>query len=46
MSFHDESEYRRAAEAAGADGFIAKQELGTKLVPMIFSLHGRMNRST
>ena len=38
MSFHDESEYRHAADAAGADGFILKQELGTKLVPMIQSL--------
>jgi DNA-binding NarL/FixJ family response regulator len=38
MSFHDESEYRRAADEAGADGFIVKQELGTKLVPMIRSL--------
>ncbi len=37
MSFHDESEYRLAADAAGADGFILKQELGTKLVPMIQS---------
>ena len=38
MSFHDEPEYRRAAESAGADGFVLKQELGTKLVPLILSL--------
>jgi two-component system nitrate/nitrite response regulator NarL len=38
MSFHDEPEYRRAAETAGADGFVLKQELGTKLVPLIRSL--------
>jgi two-component system nitrate/nitrite response regulator NarL len=38
MSFHDESEYRQAAAAAGAAGFILQQELGTKLVPMIESL--------
>ena len=38
MSFHDEPEYRRAAESAGADGFVLKQELGTKLVPLICSL--------
>ncbi len=37
-SFHDETEYRRAAEAAGADGFVLKQDLGTKLVPLILSL--------
>ncbi len=38
MSFHDEPEYRRAAESAGAAGFVLKQELGTKLVPLILSL--------
>jgi DNA-binding NarL/FixJ family response regulator len=38
MSFHDEPEYRRAAESAGADGFVLKQELGTKLIPLILSL--------
>jgi DNA-binding NarL/FixJ family response regulator len=38
MSFHDELEYRRAAESAGAAGFILKQDLGTKLVPLILSL--------
>ncbi|MGP0062265.1 MAG: response regulator transcription factor [Isosphaeraceae bacterium] len=37
-SFHDEPEYRLAAEAAGADGFVLKQDLGTKLVPLILSL--------
>jgi len=38
MSFHDDHEYRRAAQAAGAHGFVPKQELGTKLVPLIHSL--------
>ncbi len=38
MSFHDEPEYREAADAVGADGFVLKQDLGTKLVPLIHSL--------
>jgi DNA-binding NarL/FixJ family response regulator len=35
MTLHDESEYRRAAEAAGADGFVTIQDLATKLLPLI-----------
>jgi DNA-binding NarL/FixJ family response regulator len=38
MSLHDEPEYRRAVEAAGADGFVVKQDLGTELLPLIRSL--------
>ena len=38
MSLHDEPEYRRAVQAAGADGFVLKQDLGTKLLPLIRSL--------
>jgi DNA-binding NarL/FixJ family response regulator len=35
MSLHDEPEYRWAVQAAGAHGFILKQDLGTKLLPLI-----------
>jgi DNA-binding NarL/FixJ family response regulator len=38
MSFYDGPEYYWAAEAAGADGFVLKQDLGTKLLPLIRSL--------
>jgi DNA-binding NarL/FixJ family response regulator len=38
MSFHDETAYREAADAAGADGFVLKKDLGTKLIPLIQSL--------
>jgi DNA-binding NarL/FixJ family response regulator len=31
VSLHDGPEYRRAAQAAGADGFIAKADLGASL---------------
>ncbi len=45
MSFHDEPEYRRAAETAGADGFVLNQELGTELVPLILRLMKNTNIS-
>ena len=38
MSLHDEPEYRRAVQAAGADGLVLQQDLGTKLLPLIRSL--------
>ena len=38
MSFHEEPEYRKAADSAGVDGFVLKQDLGTKLVPLIHLL--------
>jgi DNA-binding NarL/FixJ family response regulator len=37
-SFRDEPEYYQAAEAAGADGFVLDQEVGTRLLPLIRSL--------
>ena len=38
LTLHDNSEYRAAAAAARADGFITKSEFGTKLLPLIESL--------
>jgi DNA-binding NarL/FixJ family response regulator len=38
MSLDDEPEYRRAVRAAGADGLVLKQDVGTELLPLIRSL--------
>jgi DNA-binding NarL/FixJ family response regulator len=38
LSLHDDEAYRRMARQAGADGFIAKSELGEELLPLIRSL--------
>ena len=38
LTLYDNSEYREAAEAAGADGFVTKSELGTQLLPLIRTL--------
>jgi DNA-binding NarL/FixJ family response regulator len=38
LTLHDNSEYRAAAAAASADGFVTKSELGMQLVPMIHHL--------
>ncbi len=35
LTLYDNHEYRSAAEAAGADGFVTKSELGTQLLPLI-----------
>jgi two-component system invasion response regulator UvrY len=40
LTFYDNAEYRDAARLAGADGFVAKSELGTKLAPLIQGLFG------
>ena len=40
LTMHDQEEYRVAAVEAGADGFVAKRELTTVLVPMIRQLFG------
>jgi DNA-binding NarL/FixJ family response regulator len=40
LTLHDNFEYRLASEAANADGFIAKSNLGVDLLPMI---HGLFN---
>jgi DNA-binding NarL/FixJ family response regulator len=41
VTLHDLDEYRAAALGAGADGFVAKRELTTALLPMIRQHFGR-----
>jgi DNA-binding NarL/FixJ family response regulator len=41
MTAHDDEEYRAAAGAAGADGFLFKSESGAILLPLIRSLLSR-----
>jgi len=38
LTLHDNAEYRAAAKAVGADGFIAKSEFGTALRGQIHSM--------
>jgi CheY-like chemotaxis protein len=38
LTLHDDLEYRRAAEALGADGFVTKPQLGRKLLDLLKSL--------
>jgi DNA-binding NarL/FixJ family response regulator len=38
LNLHDNSEYRAAAQAAEADGFVAKSDLGLQLLPLIHTL--------
>jgi len=38
LTLHDNPEYRAAAEAVQADGFVAKTELGLQLLPLIQEL--------
>jgi two-component system invasion response regulator UvrY len=38
MTLHDDPEYRAAAAEVQADGFVAKAELGTQLLPLIQEL--------
>jgi DNA-binding NarL/FixJ family response regulator len=38
LTLHDNPEYRAAAQAAKADGFVAKSELGIELLPLIYQL--------
>jgi DNA-binding NarL/FixJ family response regulator len=38
LALFDNPEYHLAAKAAQADGFVAKAELGTKLLPLLQSL--------
>ena len=40
LTLHDSQPYRTAAQAAGADGFVTKSDLGTHLLPVIHSLFG------
>jgi DNA-binding NarL/FixJ family response regulator len=41
LSLHDGSEYRDAARAAGADAFVAKSEMSSRLLPALDSLFGK-----
>jgi DNA-binding NarL/FixJ family response regulator len=38
VTLYDNNEYRTAAKAAQADGYITKSDLGTQLLPLINSL--------
>jgi DNA-binding NarL/FixJ family response regulator len=38
LTLFDNLEYRAAAKAVGADGFITKSEFGTQLLPLIHEL--------
>jgi DNA-binding NarL/FixJ family response regulator len=38
LTLRDNPEYRVVAEAVGADGFVAKSEFGTQLLPLIHKL--------
>ena len=38
LTLYDNAEYRTAAEAMGADGFVPKWEFGTKLLSLIHTL--------
>jgi DNA-binding NarL/FixJ family response regulator len=38
LTLHDNPEYRALAEAAHADGFVAKSEFGVQLLPLIHTL--------
>ena len=39
LTLYDNDEYRAQAQAAGADGFVAKSEFGTQLLPLIHTLY-------
>ncbi len=38
LTLYDNAEYRAAALAAGADGYVTKSEFGTTLLPLIHTL--------
>lgn len=40
LTLYDHPQYRQASQAAGADGFVNKAELGTQLIPQICTLLG------
>lgn len=41
LTFHDAPEYREAARAAGADAFVAKAEMDSRLIAVLDSLFQR-----
>ena len=45
LTMHDLKEYRSQAEAAGADGFIAKADFGRDLLPLIATLFAKKDDS-
>lgn len=40
-TLHDNAEYRVAAEAVSADGFVAKSDISTDMLPLIYKLCGQ-----
>ncbi len=42
LTHYDTIDYRNAAAAAGADGFIPKSEFGAEVLPLIHSLLGAL----
>jgi DNA-binding NarL/FixJ family response regulator len=38
LTLYDNAEYRAEAERMGADGFVAKSDMGTELLPLIHTL--------
>ena len=38
LTFYDNAEYRTEAEQVAADGFVAKSDMGTQLLPLIHTL--------
>ena len=44
VTIHDSPDYRAAGMAAGADGFIAKDEFDTQISPLIEALFGNFLR--
>ncbi len=45
VTIHDTSDYRVAGKAAGADGFIAKEEFDTQILPLVETLFGDVLRT-
>jgi len=43
LSDHDNEQYRSAAAACGAAGFVAKQNIGVELLPLLRSLRLSLN---
>jgi DNA-binding NarL/FixJ family response regulator len=46
MTLYDVAEYRTAASAAAADGFIAKSSMRTQLLPLLAAMFAEPNQST
>ena len=46
VTIHDTPDYRTAGMAAGADGFIAKEEFDTQIAPLIEALFGDLRRTS